>query len=269
MNLGFFPIASSSKGNSYLIKSESTAILLDAGITGVKIATALKNINMMLADVNGLLITHEHADHVKGASPVMSKNKECIMYCSKGTRDDLESKMSRFPKDRVVVVSSQEAFQVGDIEVLPFKVSHDANEPLGYTFSRNGKKISVVTDTGMLTEEIETTIADSDILVIESNHEENILLYGRYPYNIKRRILSNVGHISNETCGYGISRFLKDIDGKKIPLVYLAHLSQENNTPQQAVLTVNNILEENDFYVGRDLEMKVLSPMAGDEYIEI
>lgn len=269
MSLGFFPIASSSKGNSYLIKSESTAILLDAGITGVKIAAALKNINMKLEDINGLLITHEHSDHVKGASPVMSKAGECILYCSKGTRDELESKMSCFPEDRITIVSSQETFKVGDIDVFPFKVSHDANEPLGYTFSRKGKKISVVTDTGILTDEIENAIVDSDILVIESNHEENILLYGRYPYNIKRRILSDVGHISNETCGYGISRFLKNRSCKGMPLVYLAHLSQENNTPQQAVLTVNNVLEENDFYVGRDLTMKVLLPITGDEYIEI
>ena len=123
---------------------------------------------------------------------------------------------------------------------------------------REGKKIAIVTDTGVVTEEILEAIKGSDLLVMESNHEVNILLYGSYPYNIKRRILSDVGHLSNEAAGNCILGFLKDINGEKIPRVLLAHLSQENNTPQQAYITVKNILEEEDFYVGKDLSLGVV-----------
>ena len=146
----------------------------------------------------------------------------------------------------------------GDIEVTPFKIYHDAEEPVAYSFQRGGKKLSIVTDTGIVTEAILDAIKDSDLLVLESNHEVNILLYGRYPYTVKRRILSDVGHLSNEAAGNCILDFLKDIDRRKVPKILLAHLSQENNTPQQAYITVKNILEEEDFYVGKDLYLGVV-----------
>ena len=120
-----------------------------------------------------------------------------------------------------------------------------------------------------MTEEMDKAVADSDVLVIESNHEANILLYGRYPYHVKRRILSDVGHLSNEACGEAIARFLDNQTEGKVPYIYLAHLSQENNTPQQALLTVKNVLEEKDYYVGKNLRLEVLKPEDDNEYIVI
>lgn len=269
MNLGFYPIASSSKGNCYLIKSEETVILLDAGISGTRINSALKNVNLDIKKVDGLLITHEHVDHMQGASRVLSASLDCKLYCSEGTKEAIYPKLKCIEVDRVDIVSKNQIFMVGDIEVRAFALSHDANEPLGYSFKKNGKKITVVTDTGILTEEIDEAIADSDILVIESNHEVNILLYGRYPYKVKHRILSDEGHLSNELCGEGVCRFLENQTEDKVPYVFLAHLSKENNTPGQAILTVKNILEEKDYYVGRDLRMGVIAPEGDNEYIVI
>ena len=269
MNLGFYPIASSSKGNSYLIRSEETAILLDAGVSGTRINKALEQLNLSTKRVKGLLITHEHIDHMQGASRVLSFCHHCDLYCSKGTMEATALKFERFEDSRKVVVASNETFMIGDIEVTAFELSHDASEPLAYTFKKNGKKIAVVTDTGKFTKDMDDAIADSDILVIESNHEVNILLYGRYPYHVKHRILSDVGHISNEVCGEAICRFLENQKEEKIPLVFLAHLSKENNTPQQAMLTVGNILEEHDFYVGKNLKMEVLAPEGESQYIVI
>lgn len=269
MNLGFYPIASSSKGNCYLIKSEDTNILLDAGVSGKKIEEALNNINLSLKKIDGLLLTHEHVDHMQSANKIICEAKESILYCSKGTKEAAAPKLKSMTDDRVNLVSEGDTFLVGDIEVTAFGLSHDASQPLGFSFKKNDKKITIVTDTGKLTEEIDMALIDSDILVIESNHEVNILLYGRYPYHVKHRILSDEGHLSNELCGEGICRFLKNKSEDKIPYVFLAHLSKENNTPQQAVLTVSNILEENDFYVGKNLRLRVLPPEADNEYIVI
>ena len=269
MNLGFYPIASSSKGNCYLIKSEETAILLDAGVSGLKINKALNVFGMDSKMLDGLLITHEHVDHMQGASKILWESKRCKLYCSKGTCEAITPKIKSLPEGKVSIVSSGETFEVGDIEVTAFGLSHDACEPLGFYFKNNGKKIAVVTDTGKLTEEIDEAIKDSDILVIESNHEVNILLYGRYPYKVKHRILSDEGHLSNEHCGEGICRFLKTKSEGKVPYVFLAHLSKENNTPEQAILTVKNILEENDFYVGKHLRIGAIHPEGENEYVVI
>ena len=140
---------------------------------------------------------------------------------------------------------------------------------MAYSFKKNGKKISVVTDTGIVTEQIKASISDSDILVLESNHEVNILLYGRYPYKVKHRILSDEGHLSNEAAGKCILDFIKNLKEPKVPRVLLAHLSQENNTPQQAYLTIKNILEEEEVYLDKDLKMEALSPEEMGDFIII
>ena len=260
MNLGFCPLASSSQGNSYLIKSEETVILLDAGVSGKSLITSMSRLKMHQKDIDSIIITHEHIDHIKGIGRIIGFSDDSKLYCSRGTYDGIKEKHSNIPDEKVCIVAKNETFLVGDIEVTAFEVSHDSAEPLAYSFERNGKKISVVTDTGKVTPDIERAIADSDILIIESNHEENILLYGRYPYNVKRRILSDVGHLSNVSAGACICKYVKSLKDKKIPYVFLAHLSKENNTPAQAVLTVRNILEESNLYVGKDLRMEVINP---------
>ena len=269
MNLGICPMASSSSGNCYLIRSNRTYILLDAGISCAAVNKNLEMMDVKFWEMNGIVLTHEHIDHVRGASAYCKKSNRQSFYVTEGTIKALEEKGKEIPRERVEIIKGGSDFNIGDIEVKAFCVSHDAREPVGYSFMRNGKKISVVTDTGMITEEIERAIQDSDILIIEANHEENILIYGRYPYHVKHRILSNKGHLSNEAAGKCIADFLERLSSPKIPCILLAHLSGENNTPQQAMLTVSNILEERGFYVGKHLKLSVIHPKEMGDLVTV
>lgn len=256
MNLAICSLASSSSGNCHLIKSEKTNIILDCGISVSKIAKDLKDLELSVQDIDAILITHEHSDHIKGLKTLMKKAPNAKVYMTDGTRNEILKK-GELEESRILSVFPGETFEVEEISVFPIKISHDTPDPVAYSFRKDGKQVSVVTDTGYVTEEIYSGIKDSDILVMESNHERNILLAGSYPYQIKYRILSDEGHLSNEVCAKTILRLLKELNGNKIPRVVLAHLSKENNTPQQAMITVRNILEEEGFYIGKDVEISI------------
>ncbi len=266
MAFGICSLASSSAGNCYLLKTDNTTLILDCGISVKKIKENLALKGVDIKDIDAVLITHEHIDHVKSLKQLLKKADDAKVYASEGTFSGIREKYNeiytellvRGAKDMVRVAHPGETFEVGDIDVTPFRVSHDTNEPIAYTFSSEGKRISVVTDTGYVTEEIYGAIKDSDVLVIESNHEPEILLYGRYPYPVKQRILSDHGHLSNEACGECLAKMIKELAGTKKPKIYLAHLSDENNTPEQAILTVKNYLEEEGLFVGKDLELETL-----------
>lgn len=259
MTLGFCSFASSSSGNCYLIKSEKTNLLVDLGISASQISRNLGLLGIKSQDVAGVLLTHEHIDHIKSVSAFHKLAPEARFIASGGTIGALKEKIVNQLSGCLTLTEETEDISIGDIQIHYFHLSHDAADPIAYTFEKEGKKVSIVTDTGCVTEEIQQAIAGSDILVLEANHEENILLYGKYPYHIKRRILSDKGHLSNEAAGRCLCRLLRELDGKKVPKVFLAHLSRENNTPQQAYLTVRNLLEEEDFLIGRDLKMDVIT----------
>ncbi len=269
MNLGICTMASSSKGNCCLIKSDSTCVLLDAGFPAGKTAEDLGILGLKFRDIDAVLLTHEHTDHIRSAAAIRSRAQNAPFIATKGTADRVRAGGDRFSEDMFKTVSAGETFTIGDIHITAVETSHDASEPVTYIFSRNGKKISVVTDTGVMTPELTCAVSDSDILVIEANHEENILLYGKYPYSVKRRILSDRGHLSNEAAGYCIRDMIKTMKSPKIPYVILAHLSRENNTPQQAILTVRNILEEAGLYVGRHLRLEVADPEEMGNFVAV
>ena len=255
MRLGFCSLASGSSGNCYLIKNDNTNLLLDAGISCRAIRNGLESLGISLKDIDGILITHDHIDHIKGIKTLL-KYTDCPLYASHGTLEALVKKISPLPYERLTEVSVGKEYFLKDILVTPFNLSHDTDEPITFTFVNEGAKAAVVTDTGYISDEIFKNIKDADILALESNHERNILLYGSYPYSLKLRILSDLGHLSNEACAHALKAILRE--GKR-PKVFLAHLSKENNTPEQALITVKNALEEEGFIVGRDLELKVLS----------
>ena len=270
MILGFSTLASSSSGNCYYIKSETTSILVDVGISAAQIVKRLDALEASAQEIAGVFLTHEHVDHVKSVSAFHKKAPQAWFIASQGTAAGLEEKVRAAIEPQLMIVapgccdgSQCRDLMIGDIEVHAFCLSHDAAEPTAYTFSKDGRKIAIVTDTGIVTEEIYEALKDADLLVLEANHEENILLYGRYPYSVKRRILSDEGHLSNEAAGRCLARMLRErreAGETRVPRVLLAHLSRENNTPQQAFLTVRNVLEEEDFYVGKDLKIDVLGP---------
>lgn len=258
MDLAICSVASSSSGNSYIIKSEDTSIIVDTGITAKAIDAGMAYAGVDYDSLGAILITHEHGDHIKSLHTLVKRRPfKGTVFATGGTKEATLEKAASLSAGDFETVKRGDAFRIKDIRVNVFGISHDTPEPVCYSFEKNGKKIAIVTDTGYITEEIFQAIHGVDILVLEANHEKNLLLYGRYPYPLKRRILSDTGHLSNEDCAGALCRYLTELGGEKIPQVVLAHLSSENNTPVQALLTVRNILEENDFYVGRDLALSV------------
>lgn len=254
MDLAICSLASGSSGNCYLIKSNRAAILVDAGISARQISQKLSALGMQTEEILAVLITHEHSDHIKGIS-ALSRSEGVSFYLNEKT---LAASGIELPRERLRCFAAGESFEVEDIKISSFHLSHDAADPSGFSFESGGKRISIVTDTGVVTDEIYENVRDSDLLVLESNHDENILKMGRYPWFLKKRILSDKGHLSNEAAAELLKRILLGSESKQRQIL-LAHLSAENNFPEMALATVNNILEAEGLPVGQNVRISVLS----------
>ena len=255
MGLRFCSISSGSKGNCYVVMTDdNTVLLIDAGISGKKIFEGLKELNLTPEQVDGVLVTHEHSDHTKGIKMVCKKGPDARVYANMATWEKIAEE--KF-EDRHVEFKSGEAFYINNIEIMPFRIHHDAADPVGFTLTYRGRRLSVLTDTGCITEDIYNEIKNSDLVVLESNHEVNILKVCSYPYKTKMRILGDYGHLSNETAADCIVNLVGK-DGGKHKTFLLAHLSKENNTPEMALLTSRNALEEKGLYSPDKVELDVL-----------
>ena len=252
MTLSFCSFSSGSSGNCYLVKSQSTALLIDAGISSKRIHEGLEKSGTSFALLSGLLITHEHSDHIKSIKTLWKKNQLDI-YANSSTWHAMKTDI---PDENRKTFMVGESFIIGDIAVKAFNVFHDATDPVGFSFYHQGKQISIVTDTGHVTEDILEEIAGADLLILEANHDVNMLKIGRYPWFLKQRVLGEEGHLSNEAAGEAIVKILT-INGKERS-VLLAHLSKENNFPLMAYQTVKNILEEKDYYIGKHIEVDMI-----------
>ena len=259
MKLAICSIASGSSGNSYLVRTQNTAVLVDAGISGKQISQGLGALGLTMKDLSALLVTHEHSDHIRGLKPASRASGACV-YASPGTlgaipfSGELERTECILPGDELLI---------GDLTIKCFPTSHDAAEPLGFCFRAAGRQISIVTDTGIITNACYQHIKEADILVLESNHDESMLRMGRYPWFLKQRILSERGHLSNDAAANALLEVLREeaeLTGQtKSRLVLLAHLSKENNFPEMALATMSNILRAGGFSEGKDLKIRVLS----------
>lgn len=252
-HLEFCSLASGSSGNSYVVRHGDTVLLVDCGISGKKIFSGLKEHGMEPTEVSGVLITHEHSDHTKSIKVVLKKS-QALAYMNIGTWQCLSDKV---PEEKQILIGSREEFQIGDITIRPFVVSHDATEPLGYSFIAGGRQLSILTDTGIVTDSIERAVRDADLLVVEANHDVNVLQMSSYPYSLKRRILGNKGHLSNEAAATCIMKVYQSND--KPRQILLAHLSHQNNTPEMARITVCNMLEEAGIVPGGDIYLDVIT----------
>jgi len=238
LNLKFCSLFSGSSGNCQFIKTEKTTILVDAGLSGKKIQQEIINIGEDPKKIDAIFITHEHIDHIQGAG-ILSRRFDIPIYANEKTWDAMSKVIGDIKSHNIKIIS--EDTEVGDIFVQAFDISHDAAKPVGYNIYYKNKKISMVTDTGCINQNIINSIKDSDILLIESNHDEDMVLIGPYPWPLKRRVLGEFGHMSNDTAGSLITQAIK----KGTEIVLLGHLSKENNFPQLAYKTVENILIEN------------------------
>ena len=223
------PLFSSSKGNSYYIQGNSTAILVDAGRNLKQIEAALALNDLSLQNVRALFVTHEHTDHIS-ALKVLLKKYDIPLYATRGTLDALTAGDKVPATARLNVI--EDFVETADFRVVRVETSHDAAESCGYYIETpDGRRLSIVTDTGYLTEDARAAISRSNLAVVESNHDLNMLKNGPYPYILKKRILSDCGHLSNPDCAAALPSFVES----GLTRIILGHLSEENNLPSIAV----------------------------------
>lgn len=259
----FCSLYSGSSGNSIFIASDNAKVLIDAGLAGKKIDDALKHIGEESSSIDGIFITHEHIDHIKGVG-VLSRKYDIPIYANDNTWAVMEKNIGKIKEHNIRIMDRRSSITINDLEIRSFNIPHDAIAPVGYTVSSAGKNASVVTDFGVFTEEIRDNIIDSNIILLESNHDVNMLRMGPYPYKLKLRVLGENGHLSNEDCGSAIVSLLKNDKKKQI---VLGHLSGTNNHPDLAYQTVVDVLSENGIRPGDDVILQLASRHNPSEII--
>lgn len=242
--LKLYPLYSGSSGNMYLIKSEASTILIDIGVSYKSLTSSLDALGMSINDVDALLITHEHIDHTQGFTTFVNKTNIPI-YLTKKTLDYLvnknDAKLKQVPNSNII--KQDDTFKIKDILVTSMKVSHDAVEPVSYYITSGDKSLTIATDLGYITDDIYDHMKCSNISVIESNYDRNLLMYGPYTYPLKCRIQSDLGHLSNDDAS---SVILKLANTGKRDFI-LGHLSKTNNEPEQALFNAYETLTKNGY----------------------
>lgn len=260
-------IASGSSGNCIYVGSENTHILIGDGISRKRVLEGLNSIGLDIGDINAILVTHEHSDHIDGLGVLLRKN-EIQIYASKGTVHGIKNspKIKEPYEDLFHEVEADCDFYINDLCIHPFNVSHDANEPFAYTVTNSNKKVGVITDLGFYDDYIVDNLQNMNSILIESNHDIKMLEAGKYPYYLKKRILGNRGHLSNEASG----RLLNELLNDKMEHVFLGHLSHENNYAELAFETVRLEvnLGENE-YKADDFDIKVAKRSSPSDLVEL
>lgn len=249
----FCSLASGSSGNCHLINDGENSILIDAGLSGKQIENKLEEISINPKSIVGILVSHEHSDHICGVG-VLSRRYNVPIYANEGTWLGMGNRIGKIKDENIKYFNSEEGFCIKDFNIKSYSIPHDANEPVGFSIEKNNTKISIATDLGYIDENIINEVKDSNLLVLESNHDEEMVKVGKYPYYLKRRILSNIGHLSNEAAGNAIV----DLVSKNVKSILLAHLSKENNFPELAIATVKNILEDKRITIGKDINLDLV-----------
>jgi len=248
-------ITSGSSGNCIYVGTDSTHILVDAGISGKRIEEGLNSIGLKVSELSGILVTHEHADHIAGIG-VLARRYGVPIYATPGTISGiLQSKtIGEGPMELFHEVKADNGFTLNDLNINPVEISHDAYEPVAYRIGCGDKSIGVCTDLGKYDDYIIEQFRGVNTLLIEANHDVNMLQVGRYPYQLKRRILSDKGHLSNENCGKLLCELLHD----NLGTILLGHLSEENNLAELAYETVRLEIMMNECeYKPEDFEILV------------
>lgn len=264
MRLEFCTIASGSSGNCTYIGTEHTKILIDAGISGKKIEEGLAELKLTGDEIDALFITHEHVDHIKGAG-ILSRRFDIPIFATAGTWAAMEGSLGKIAPSNKRVIYADEVCPINDICVKPFAIPHDAAEPVGYNVFSGEKKVTLATDIGHVTDTVRESIEGSNLLLLESNHDIDLLRKGSYPWPLKRRILGEKGHLSNADAG----ELLVQAMTGKTKYVFLGHLSEENNDPHLAYETVEKILRQNRIEVGKHLKMDMASRSRNGVKIEL
>lgn len=247
-------IASGSSGNCVYVGDDNTHILIDAGVSKKKISAGLLYLGLDIKDIDAILVTHEHSDHIQGLG-VVERTKPIPIYATYGTINGIiNSSLGKMPEDIFRVVDTGSLFQVNSLKIMAVATSHDANEPCAYRITDGIRDFGLLTDLGTYDEDIVDSFAGVDCLVLEANHDIRMLETGPYPYYLKQRILSDHGHLSNEISGRLLCRLLND----NLSTVILGHLSKENNYPDLALEAVKaEIAMSQKLYSPTDINIMV------------
>ena len=220
-------------GNCLYVESENTKLLIDAGVSLKKIETGLETLNVSPSSLDGILVTHEHSDHIQSLGN-LSKKFNLPVYANSETFDAMPKQTDKISTENINKFKVTEKFQIKDIEVNPFSIPHDAANPCGFSISNNSDKISIATDIGHITNDILKQLEDSKFILLESNYDTEVLKCSKYPYLLKQRIAGPNGHLSNEVASKVINYLLQG----NLKTAMLGHLSKESNFPELAYQTV-------------------------------
>lgn len=233
--IGFCPLASGSKGNCIYFGTPQTKILIDAGLSAKAIQARLAEIQIDISEIDAILVTHEHTDHIQGLK-VLAYKMGIPVLANHATARGITDIFHDCPKFKIF--STGETFEFGDLEIHPFSIQHDTMDPVAFTIRTGGLKIGVCTDLGFVTSLVQMQLKECDYLYVEANHQISMVHSSSRPMIYKQRVLGRSGHLSNEACG----NLLANAYCSKLKHVHLAHLSSECNTPEVALDVVKGIL---------------------------
>jgi phosphoribosyl 1,2-cyclic phosphodiesterase len=233
--IGFCPLGSGSKGNCIYLGTRQTKILIDAGLSAKAIVGKLQQINVDIADIQAILVSHEHTDHIQGLKVLALKMGIPVLANSETAKGIVESLQER-PKFKIF--STGDTFEFGDLQIDPFSIQHDTLDPVGFTIRTGGLKMGFCTDLGFATSLVSHKLSSCDYLYVEANHQPSMVHACARPMVYKQRVLSRTGHLSNEACG----QLLLQVFHPELKHVHLAHLSSECNTPELAIQVIKEML---------------------------
>jgi phosphoribosyl 1,2-cyclic phosphodiesterase len=260
--LRFISLASGSKGNSYLAQSNGTSVLVDAGLSGREIERRLQQVGVMPSQVDAILLTHEHADHMRGAAIFSRRHGTTIV----GTEGTLGSPCGRYKpvaegSDRLETLPAGGKMTIGALAISSFSTSHDASDPVGYTFAAEGFRLTLAADLGVVDEQSGAAMQSVDALILESNHCPLMLNYGPYPAWLKARVAGDFGHLSNNQA----IATVRDVLHPGLRYLLLGHLSENNNTPRQAFDGMRAVLDE----LAPDVDLRVCRQNVVGNWIDL
>lgn len=233
-NLAVCTLASGSKGNSTYVSDGTTSILIDAGLSGTEIQRRLNSRNLSVEKLDAIVVSHEHSDHIKAVG-VLSRRYRLPVYINRNAQNALMP-LGKIKQMRLFECGT--TFSINNLMIHPFSISHDAADPVGFTIGQNGTKIGIATDLGIATSMVKEHLKSCSLLILESNHDPDMLANGPYPWPLKQRIKSRTGHLSNVDS----KNLLQELQHDKLEHVILAHLSETNNTPQKVLAEVSKAL---------------------------
>lgn len=260
----FVTLSSGSSGNVSFLEYKGSRILIDAGFSGRKIENLLAQIGEKAKDLDGIFLTHEHNDHIQGAG-VLSRRFDIPIYANEGTWKAFAKKAKRLKEENIKIFKTNQFINFKSMDILPISIHHDAMEPVGYVIYLGNKKISLISDTGIIDEKIAYEIKGSDIYYMEANHDLEALKLGPYPHNLKLRVMGKMGHLSNDQSAEALADALVG----KNETVFLSHLSDTNNTPELSRLTVDNYLTSLGLDTEKDINLEVCERYMPSKIVEL